>query len=269
MSNLRRHGRRVRACGQGLGVVFALLLASSGTSRALASDGIPVDLELVIAADVSTSMELAEKQLHRRGFADAFRSPAIIDAIAAGDYGRIAVTYMEWGGPDNQKVVIPWVVLADRAGAEGFADRLERTLPGKLRRGTSIGGALSFAARLIDANEVSGVRRVVNLSGDGTDNTDSLLANVRADVLARGITINGLPIVYELTSGETTGGEASITPEALVEYYKREVIGGPGAFVEPVAAAEDLQSAIERKLLREIRAPLFDSRNETIIALRR
>jgi Protein of unknown function (DUF1194) len=269
MSNLRRRSGRTCACCLGLGVIPSLLAISSGTGPLLASDSVSVDLELVIAADVSTSMELAEKQLQRRGFADAFRNPAIVDAIAAGDYGRIAITYMEWGGPNNQKVVVPWVVIADRAGAEEFADQLERTFPGKLRRGTSIGGALSFAAHLLDANEFSGVRRVVNLSGDGTDNTDSRVANVRADVLARGITINGLPIVYELAPGDSTEGEASTTPEALVEYYKREVIGGPGAFVESVAAAEDLQAAIERKLLREIRAPLFSAANETNFALSR
>ncbi|WP_086994060.1 DUF1194 domain-containing protein [Rhizobium sullae] len=216
---------------------------------AAAEAGERVDMQLVIAADVSTSMDAEEKALQQRGFVEAFRRPEIIEAITAGRNGRIAVTYVEWGGDEQRRLVIPWTIITNEMDSWLFSLKLEVNSPAKIHRGTSISSMLSYADYLIRSSGYKATRSLINISGDGVNNKGRDVAPVRGGVLAGGITINALPVVYGGLQGVD---EEAISPESLLAYFRREVIGGPGAFAEPVAAPEQYSSAIYRKLLREI-----------------
>lgn len=237
-------------------VVCSLLLAGAGPAWAET----PVDLELVIAADVSISMDREEKLLQQQGFVAAFRHPEILKAIGNGASGRIAVTYVEWGGDGQQRVVVPWMLVDGPQSADRFSRILEQSRPAKMVRGTSISSALMRSGELMLDNGYAGARHVINISGDGVNNKGPELKSARDAVLSGGITINGLPIIYKgLLEGvvDTPRGD---TPSAiLVDYFEREVIGGPDAFVEPVKALDDYTGAIRRKLLREIEAPAYSA----------
>ena len=222
---------------------------------------VPVDLELVIASDVSTSMDIEEKRLQRDGFVAAFRSPEVQRAISRGARRRIAVVYVEWGSVDRQRVVVPWTLIDGPASAYAFADRLAETFPGRLAYGTALGNALAFGARLFDRNSYEGERWVIDVSGDGMSNRGEPLDVVRRDVLARGIVINGLPIVYHdaaeaVPFGGIGADEAAaltlVSNDELVAYFETQVIGGPGAFVVPVKSRAQYAQAIRDKLVREI-----------------
>ncbi len=208
----------------------------------------PVDLALVIASDVSTSMSYAERRMQQKGFVEAFRHPRIIEAMKSGRTGRIAVTYMEWGGRGRQRIAIPWTIIESEADAWSFSLALETSFPATLRPGTAMGDALQFAVSLLPECGCEPQRSVINISGDGTSNIGQDLALIRKAVLSQGITINGLPIA----SGEPTDDEQTISPEQLISYFYRDVIGGPGAFAVPVLSHETYPPAIYRKLLREI-----------------
>ncbi|MEX2691052.1 DUF1194 domain-containing protein [Rhizobium mongolense] len=182
------------------------------------------------------------------GFVEAFRRPEIIEAIAAGRNGRIAVTYVEWGGDGQRRLVIPWTIITNETDSWLFSLKLEVSLPAKIHRGTSISGILSYADYLIRSSGYEATRSLINISGDGVNNKGRDLMPVRAGVLARGITINALPVVYGGLLGDE---EEAISPENLLAYFRSEVIGGD-AFAEPVAAPEEYSPAIYRKLLREI-----------------
>lgn len=218
-----------------------------------------VDIELIIAADVSLSMDQEEKQLQQQGFIAAFRDPDVLDAIRNGPVGRIAVTYLEWGGENRHRIVIPWMIIDGPQSAERFAGQLEKSRPAKFKRGTSLAGALLRARELFRERTGSAARRVINISGDGIDNKGRDLADARSAVLADDITVNGLPIVYKgLLEGVVTGTTRhEVDPLVLTGYFEREVIGGPFAFVEPVVARENYTDAIRRKLIREIGAPIY------------
>jgi hypothetical protein len=219
----------------------------------------PVDIELVIAADVSISMDQDEKWLQQQGFVAAFRDPDVLDAIRSGPMGRIAVTYFEWGGESRHRIVIPWMVIDGRQAAERFAAQLERSRPARFKRGTSLASALLRSRQLFGQRSGSAARRVINISGDGTDNSEPKLAAARSEALAGDVTINGLPIVYKgLLEGIVTGAtQSEVDPKLLMTYFEAQVIGGPFAFVEPVIARESYAQAIRRKLIREIRMPIF------------
>jgi Protein of unknown function (DUF1194) len=205
-----------------------------------------VDLELVIAVDVSLSMDLEEQRLQREGYVAAFRDPAIHKAIAsAGANGRIAVVYMEWAGPHWQSVIIPWTVLDSAEAARAFADKLEAQ-PITRERWTSISSALQFARSLLARSGAKGPRRVVDLSGDGPNNAGPPVLGVRDALLADGIVINGLPIMLKLASP----GYYELAD--LDRYYADCVIGGSGSFMVPVKQLAELKEAIRRKLLLEI-----------------
>lgn len=219
-----------------------------------------VDLDLVIAADVSVSMDAEEKLLQQRGFADAFRDRDIVDAIASGPLGRIAVTYFEWGGASQQRLVITRSIIHDAGSAEAFAARLEANRPARLRRGTSISAALDYSVALFGASDVTAARRVINISSDGMNNKGPDLPSARQRALAAGIEINGLPIVYKnplhgVIDSVGLDDEAAFTATDLITYFEREVIGGPGAFLEPVFSPTDYRDATLRKLRREIIGP--------------
>lgn len=205
-----------------------------------------VDLELVIAVDVSLSMDLDEQRVQRDGYVAAFRHPEIHKAIVGGPLGRIAVTYVEWAGIATQNVVIPWRLIDSPAAADAFALDLSRQ-PISRHRMTSITGAIQIGARLIEQNTFRGTRRVIDISGDGPNNSGGPVEQARDEAVDKGITINGLPI---LLKSSTPSGFFDI--RLLDKYYTDCVIGGVGAFMIPVTDEKEFPIAIRKKLLLEI-----------------
>jgi hypothetical protein len=203
-----------------------------------------VDLELVLAVDVSLSMDMDEQRLQRDGYVQALRDPEVQKGIASGPSGRIAVTYMEWAGPQTQSVVIPWTIIDSPAAAKAFADRLEAA-PISRARMTSISAALAYSKGLLATSGMRGLRRVIDVSGDGPNNAGVPVAPVRDELVAQGVVINGLPIMLKLATGFFD------LPD-LDRYYADCVIGGTGAFMIPIKEKSEFQSATRRKLLLEI-----------------
>jgi len=209
----------------------------------------PVDLQLILAADVSRSIDEQEFELQRKGYAAALTHPRVLQAIRGGEKGRIAICYLEWSGESFQQVLIDWTVIHDDESAGAVADMLLRA-PRPFANRTSIGVAIDYAVTQFKRSPHSGARRIIDVSGDGT-NTNGLDPVVaREAAVAQGITINGLVIL----SAEPMPWNPWHThpPEGLDEYYRRNVAGGPGAFV---LVAEDFNSfayAIVNKLVREI-----------------
>ena len=205
---------------------------------------IAVDLELVIAVDVSLSMDLDEQRLQRDGYIMAFRDPEVHKAITSGPNGRIVVTYMEWAGPPTQNVVMPWTVIDGPQAARAFADGLAAA-PISRARMTSISAALQYSGRLFDGSGAKGIRRVIDVSGDGPNNAGDPVLPVRDELIAKGIVINGLPIMLKLAQGFFDLAELDL-------YYTDCVIGGTGAFMIPIKQRDEVQTATRRKLLLEI-----------------
>jgi hypothetical protein len=218
--------------------------ACLGASAAGAAAQPHVDLELVLAVDISRSMDYDELGLQRQGYVEALRHPDVIQAIESGPNGRIALTYVEWAG--TASVVVPWATISNRAEAEAFAARVG-TAPIGRARGTSISLGLGFSARLFDTSGVRGLRRAIDVSGDGPNNMGLPVEQMRASVVADGITINGLPIMLKAVSAY---GPYNI-PDLDI-YYEDCVIGGPGAFVVTVDDPARFAVAIRRKLVLEI-----------------
>lgn len=225
-----------------LATLAGALLAGTAPAR---GQGVPVDLELVLAVDVSRSMDLDEQELQRRGYLEAITAPEVLQAIRAGAYGRIAVTYVEWAGPAHQQVVVPWRLIEDRASAEAFAAELAEA-PISRERWTSISEGLRFAAGLFTESPYRGLRRVIDVSGDGANNTGPPVEPVRDWVLEQDIVINGLPIMLK----EANPGFGSI--RELDIYYEDCVIGGPGSFVIPVRSSDQFAPAIRHKIALEV-----------------
>jgi hypothetical protein len=212
-----------------------------------ASAAEPVDVELVLAVDVSLSMSPMELDIQRRGYVAALTHPKVVQAIQDGVHGRIAVTYFEWAGDAMQRVVVPWTVIATQADAQAFADKLELGVPNSARR-TSISAALSFASDLLAESGYAGMKRVIDISGDGPNNQGEQVDGVRDRIIEQGITINGLPLM-------TSGGRNSTFDFADLDiYYSNCVIGGPGAFMVPVNEWSQFPEAIRRKLVLELAA---------------
>ena len=206
---------------------------------------IEVDLELVLAVDVSNSVDLAENAVQRAGYVEAIRHPDVWAAIQAGIIGRIALTYVEWAGTEKQRVTLPWRLIDSPEAAEAAADTLAaKPIFFTRGTGTSISAALIFSAGLFDANRFAGLRHVIDISGDGPNNRGAPADVIRDALSARDITINGLPLVMRPAAGDV----------AVDDYYADCVIGGPGAFVMRVERAEQLAAAIRNKLVREIAA---------------
>lgn len=235
-----------------------MLLATVAALLAVpASAAEPVDVELVLAADISLSMSPGELHLQRQGYAKALTDPQVLNAIADGAHGRIAVTYFEWAGQTAQYVVIPWTVIANRADAERVAAQLSAPKPRQSRR-TSISGALNFAADLLAESEFRGLRRVIDISGDGPNNEGLAVDVARDAVVAQRIIINGLPVMT---------ASADLMPYDVADldaYYSECVIGGPGSFVMPVVNWSQFPEALRRKLLLELAGrPLPQPPNRT------
>lgn len=215
-----------------------ILLVAVGLSGAAPAER--VDLNLVLAVDSSSSVDAEEFALQMEGIAHAFRDPQLVGAIESGVHQAIAVTLVEWSNAGWQRENVGWTVIRDAASANAFADLVEGA-PRLIYGGaTSISGALRFALKQLDQPPVPAERAVIDLSGDGSHNQGGPVAEARRAVLAAGVTINGLAIVNE-------------EPD-LEQYYRAEVIGGPGAFVMAARDYEDFARAILRKLLREIEA---------------
>ena len=219
--------------------LFAAALLLIGAAASASAQSLEeVDLELVLMVDASGSVDQQEYALQRIGYFQAFRDPRVIDAIRSGYLGRIAVAYFEWTGPFLQAPIADWTVLSDPDSVEAFAAQLQAAPRILYGGGTSVGGAIQYGADTIDTNRFTAARKVIDVSGDGA-NTSGPLAKVARDrAVARGFTINGLPILTDEPN--------------LDRFYQDEVIGGPGAFMIPAKDFADFSKAIRTKLIREI-----------------
>ncbi len=222
-----------------------LVVASMPGFSARAAD-LQVDLELALGIDVSGSVDDEEAILQRNGYIAAFRHPSIIDAIQHGTRGRIAVSYYEWAGFGHMKIIAPWTLIQDKASAGAFATALTAEGPETARR-TAIAAAISFGAGYFDRNGFAGKRRVLDISGDGPNNWGDRVDSARDLAVARGITINGLPIVNDRPSFS-----GRLPMQNLDLYYRDCVIGGPGAFYVIAKDFKDFARAVLRKLVLEI-----------------
>src|SRR5271169_3676462 len=204
-----------------------------------------VDVELILAVDVSYSMDLDELAVQREGYAQAIVSKEFLQALRSLPNGKISVTYFEWAASSDQKIIIPWRVIDGPETADAVAEEIMKTSIRRASR-TSISGAIYFALPLFEANPYRGSRRVIDISGDGPNNNGAPIIPAREAALAKGITINGLPIMVKEPSYST------MDIENLDWYYEDCVIGGPGAFVVAIKDREKFREAIRTKLLLEV-----------------
>jgi Protein of unknown function (DUF1194) len=226
---------------------FALLALTAFHLPALAGE--PVDLLLVLAADVSRSVEQPKFQLQREGYAAAISDPRVLKAITSGPHQRIALCFVEWSGAGAQKIVIDWTVIGDAEDARRFGDQLTEA-PRSFADRTSISAAIDFAVTLFDHAPYASSRRVIDISGDGTNNAGRPVVDARYEAVARGITINGLVI---LTETPQFGMADHTNPEGGLEnYYRDNVIGGPGTFVLVAENFNVFGQAIIRKMIAEV-----------------
>ncbi|MEP4379927.1 MAG: DUF1194 domain-containing protein [Alphaproteobacteria bacterium] len=228
-----------KSCGS---MVAVLTFATGIASAPVSAQDVPVDLELVLATDVSASIDLDEASLQRDGYIAALTDAAVIDAIRFGFLGRIAVVYVEWAGA--QRTIVDWTIIEDSTGAHAFVDAL-RSAPRTSGASTSISGALDYAATLFQGNGFNGSRRVIDISGDGRNQAGRPLRFARADTLADGVTINALPLLFYDADGR------ELNP-GLDRYYLEHVVGGPGAFALPARGLGAFPEAIRKKLIIEI-----------------
>ncbi|MEH2591592.1 DUF1194 domain-containing protein [Bradyrhizobium sp. AZCC 1721] len=219
----------------------------SAAARQLADkDANPtVDLELVLAVDVSYSMDMDELALQREGYAQAIVSKEFLQALKSGPNGRIAITYFEWAASTDQKIIIPWRVIDGPETADAVANEIVKT-PIRRASRTSISGAINFAMPLFDESPHRGLRRVIDISGDGPNNNGAPVLIARDAALEKGIVINGLPIMVKEPSYST------MDIDNLDLYYEDCVIGGPGSFVVTIKDRDKFKEAIRTKLLLEI-----------------
>jgi len=204
-----------------------------------------VDVEIIIAVDVSYSMDPDEQALQREGYITGLNSPEFLTALQQGLYGRIAATYFEWAGASDQRVVVPWRLIDGPATAKAFTNEIAAA-PYRRAYRTSISGALHFALPLFEDSGFHGLRRVIDVSGDGANNQGKLIVPTREEVLAQGITINGLPIMLKRPNPNT------LDIEELDVYYEDCVIGGPGSFVIPIRERDKFKEATRQKLILEV-----------------
>ncbi|MFN4167739.1 MAG: DUF1194 domain-containing protein [Pannonibacter phragmitetus] len=204
-----------------------------------------VDVELVLAVDISQSMDRDEQEVQRAGYVSALTSREVLAAIQDGPTGRIAITYFEWGGVGEHFMVAEWSIIQDEATAAAFAARIAEAPLRQVQR-TSIFAALEKSADMIASNEYQGLRKVIDISGDGPNNQGGTVTQMRDKVIAAGVTINGLPLMMK---SETSAWQAMLH---LDHYYEDCVIGGPGAFAIPVRSKEAFAEAVRMKLVLEI-----------------
>lgn len=203
-----------------------------------------LDVELVLAVDISQSMDTDEQEIQRAGYISALTSQEFLDAINVGPIGKIAVTYMEWGGVDEHYIVADWTVIQDASSAASFAEKV-RNAPLRQVQRTSIASALEKSVELIKGNEFQGLREVIDISGDGPNNQGGSVTDMRDKMLQQGVIINGLPLMMKATKGWQA-------MKNLDAYFEDCVIGGPGSFAIPVRSKEGFADAIRMKLVMEI-----------------
>ena len=234
---------------QRISLAVLLLAAWLGTSsRALAD---PVDLALVLVADVSGSIDDSEFELQKAGYAAAFRDPKVLSAIQSGALGAIAVSYVEFAGADQVARVLDWAVIHDDTTAAAFAERFEKA-PRSFRGHTSISAGIDMAVENFSEEGITATRRAIDVSGDGTNNSGRDVTEARDAAVAAGITINGLAIINDHPASYL---HAHVQPPGgLTEWYRSHVIGGPGSFVLEVHDFRTFGEAMTQKLVAEIAA---------------
>jgi hypothetical protein len=217
------------------------LAARSAQKQAAAS----VDIELILAVDVSYSMDMDELAIQREGYAQAIVSREFLQALKSLPNGKISVTYFEWAASSDQKIIIPWRLIDGPETADAVADEIMKT-PIRRASRTSISGAINFALPLFDEDPYHGLRRVIDISGDGPNNNGGPVTVARDAALEKGIVINGLPIMVKEPSYST------MDIDNLDFYYEDCVIGGPGSFVVSIKDRDKFKEAIRAKLLLEV-----------------
>ena len=225
----------------------ASVAAAPGAQAAqqLSDKDASVDVELILAVDVSYSMDLDELAIQREGYAQALSSREFLQALKNGVHGRIAVTYFEWAASSDQKIIIPWRLIDGPESADAVAAEIMKT-PIRRASRTSISGAIYFAMPLFDEDPYRGLRRVIDISGDGPNNNGGPVTVARDVALEKGIVINGLPIMVKEPSYST------MDIENLDLYYKDCVTGGRGSFVVTIKSRDEFKEAIRTKLLMEV-----------------
>jgi uncharacterized protein DUF1194 len=228
--------------------MVAAVTAVCASQPARADEG-EVDLLLVLAADVSRSVDDAKFKLQREGYAAALVDPRVVRAMTGGPKGRIALVFVEWASEWEQKVVIDWTVIAGERDAQAVSSRVlgaERSYRGR----TSISTAIDFSMTLLARSPFQTNRRVIDVSGDGTNNSGRDVIAARDEAIAKGVTINGLVILSEVPLA--TNPSHTHPPGGLTAYYENNVIGGPGAFVVEAENFEAFGQLIISKLVKEI-----------------
>ncbi len=216
-----------------LAVLCCCVVVLAGAARAQ-----NVDLELVLAVDSSASIDRREFALQREGYARALIHPDVLAAIARGPHRAIALTFVEWSGPETSAQVVAWTRITDAASAGAVAGRIVAAPRTVFGTGTALGGAIDHGMALLARSPFRGARRVIDISGDGPNNQGRWPAEARDEAVARGVTINGL-VIEDVKLG-------------LVEHFRDEVIGGPGAFVLAADGFDDFARAVVKKLLHEL-----------------
>jgi len=243
--------RRQLLRGSAAGLIASALAAPAlilpRPARAESAEREPVDVELILAVDVSRSVDPDEQELQMRGYAAAFRDPKLAEGIARGSIGSIACMMFTWSDWHIQEIMVPWTRIDGAATAEGFAKAVDAA-PRRTWLYTSISGAIDFSMKQFESSGYEGMRRVIDISGDGVNNSGRPLADSRAEALAKGVVINGLPVLDRVPPPPQF---AAMHPP-LDEYYRDEVIGGPGAFVMVAEGFESFEEAARRKIIREI-----------------
>jgi hypothetical protein len=229
--------------------LFAVAASVCGAATSARADEGEVDLLLVLAADVSRSVDDAKFELQREGYAAAIADPRVVRAMTGGATGRIAIVFIEWASEWEQKVVVDWTVVAGERDARALSDRM-RAAERSYRGRTSISAAIEFSMVQLARSPFLASRRVIDVSGDGTNNSGRDVATVRDEAVAQGVTINGLVILSEVPLA--TNPTHTHPPGGLTAYYGNNVIGGPGAFVLEAESFETFGQLIISKLVKEI-----------------
>jgi hypothetical protein len=227
------------------GDVAGIAAPNPGAQLTASESVASVDVELILAVDVSYSMDMDELAIQREGYAQAIISKEFLQALKTLPNGKISVTYFEWAASSDQKIIIPWRVIDGPETADAVANEIMKT-PIRRASRTSISGAIYFAMPLFDENPYKGLRRVIDISGDGPNNNGAPIIGARDAALAKGITINGLPIMVKEPSYST------MDIDNLDFYYEDCVIGGPGSFVVAIKDRDKFKEAIRTKLLLEV-----------------
>jgi hypothetical protein len=229
--------------------LLLLIFAGAAAIPAAASAAEQVDLLLILAADVSRSVDNAKFQLQREGYAAAISDPRVLEAIRSGGNGRIGLSFVEWSGVGAQRVLIDWTTIGDAESAKTFGDRLLEA-PRSFADRTSISGAIEFAMGQFARAPYESPRRTIDISGDGTNNAGRDVTSARDEAVAQGVTINGLVILSETPLAWNP--DHTNPPGGLENYYRRNVVGGPGAFVLVAENFNSFGQAIVKKMIAEV-----------------